>query len=496
MQTLFSGYSFGARLTLLVQRKPFVFLPIWLGAFFLAIWPAAVRLLWYDELLTYYGATAPNLTRFWAGITHFDFNPPLEYALVRMSLWIFGDTPFAVRLPSILAFIGATLILFWFTRVRSGGGFALITVGLLWSTGFLAFATQARPYALELLFGSLAFVAWTDAVSRQRWSAAHSLLCVAVAGLILSHCFAPIFLLPLVCGESVRTWDGRQKDRRIWMALLLPVPLLAFYISFLLKPGTVLFPLSSIATLATIGQFYKHICLSMLIPLALGVVAAVLLAPPRCPVTMHSLVPRHEWVCLLVGLVAPSVLVLYAMHGKMAWTDRYGILAAVPVTLLSELLLERLAKRSPTAALLGACLILVQFGAAYIVWGRPAAPQAAVALPPELPIVVANGGRFLELDHYESAEVVSRLYYLTDQAAATHAHSTIFEEFGELKQAYPVRARVMRYETFVDRHKHFLVVSVAGDSSQDWLMPKLKAQGARIAPVVGYSWLLDVKVNG
>jgi hypothetical protein len=29
-----------------------------------------------------------------------------------MSLWIFGDTPFAVRLPSILAFIGTTLILF------------------------------------------------------------------------------------------------------------------------------------------------------------------------------------------------------------------------------------------------------------------------------------------------------------------------------------------------------------------------------------------------
>jgi 4-amino-4-deoxy-L-arabinose transferase-like glycosyltransferase len=129
-----------------------------------------------------------------------------------MSLWIFGDTPFAVRLPSILAFIGTTLILFWFTWRRSGGGFALLTAGLLWSTGFLAFATQARPYALELLFGSLAFVAWTWAVSRQRWSLAHSLLCGALANLILTHCFARIPANLALHGRCPAKWRPYARE--------------------------------------------------------------------------------------------------------------------------------------------------------------------------------------------------------------------------------------------------------------------------------------------
>jgi 4-amino-4-deoxy-L-arabinose transferase-like glycosyltransferase len=59
-------------------------------------------MLWYDALLTYYGATAPTFDKFIAGITHFDFNPPLLYGLVRIILWLFGDSAYAVRLPSVL----------------------------------------------------------------------------------------------------------------------------------------------------------------------------------------------------------------------------------------------------------------------------------------------------------------------------------------------------------------------------------------------------------
>jgi hypothetical protein len=150
--------------------------------------------------------------RFWKGITHFDLLRATRIGIGSNESLDFWRYTFR-RAPSLDPRVYRNdADPFWFTWRRSGGGFALLTAGLLWSTGFLAFATQARPYALELLFGSLAFVAWTWAVSRQRWSLAHSLLCGALANLILTHCFARIPANLALHGRCPAKWRPYARE--------------------------------------------------------------------------------------------------------------------------------------------------------------------------------------------------------------------------------------------------------------------------------------------
>jgi hypothetical protein len=59
-----------------------------------------------------------------------------------------------------LAFLTAALVLFSFVRERADGGYALASVGFLYSSGFLVYATQARLYSLMLMFFSVAFLCW------------------------------------------------------------------------------------------------------------------------------------------------------------------------------------------------------------------------------------------------------------------------------------------------------------------------------------------------
>ncbi|MGH9581650.1 MAG: glycosyltransferase family 39 protein, partial [Bryobacteraceae bacterium] len=182
---------------------------------------SGARKMWNDELFTFYIAQAPSLGQMFHEI-RLDLNPPLEYLAVRGSLSVFGSNEYAARLPSMLAFFVASASLYWFMARRLSSAYGVLAVAVLWSTPFLYYATEARPYALVLAFFGIAMLAWVYRAETRRPKAALTVLALAVCGMMFSHFFAVFYLLPLGLAELVRGYRKRKIDFPVWAALIVP----------------------------------------------------------------------------------------------------------------------------------------------------------------------------------------------------------------------------------------------------------------------------------
>jgi hypothetical protein len=468
-----------------LDRRSGWFLPVWGLCYFVAAVPDARRPLWYDELLTYYTATASDLHQFIGRVLNADLNPPLAAVLARASVMALGDCPFAVRLPSLLAFFGAGLLVYAMARRRYGGAYGLAAMALLWSCGFFRYAVEARPYALVLFFFTFSVFCWVRATEQfgSRW--AHWGLMGGIAGMFMAHCFAPLFAASIGIGELVRTVCNKRIDRKIWLALLLPLPLALTYIPFVRGAHEILYPPEFQPTFLTPILFY---CLMVARPGILLLVPFVFLSAQ--PNRMHSpdIAGRHEMIVAITGLLTPVAIIAYSMCTQIAFWQRYGIGAAASLSLI---LIAAVAYRAKCDPAVGGAVALMMIAQFIVTSGlldqrhfeRSMAPGVHRNIRTDLPFVAASGLTFLEMDHRETPEFVRRLYYLTGrEAAVQYAHATIFEALPRMKRWLPVRANVQPYRAFVAVNRAFLVLATPG-YPEDWLLPKLQADGARIEPL-------------
>jgi hypothetical protein len=254
-----------------------------------------------------------------------------------------------------------------------------------------------------------------------------------------------------------------------------------------------------IASAATWWDFYAQVLTANLIPIGLGIAAALLVPKPQ---TAPAKTVITTWQAVFVGtaLLIPVLVIAYAMYAQMPFVDRYGIWIALPVTLLIVRLVEYISAAAPAAGLLAALLTFVFFCSNHIQLSRLSALRTQESstwlahIQPGLPIVAGSGAGFLQLGHGEPPNVVSRLYYLTDHQAAVYAHSTVYDEFGIIKQAYPLKGSVEPYEEFLATHKHFVVAALPNDP-QCWILAKLKADRASIKSFPGQPFLFEVTVH-
>src|SRR5579862_6762935 len=66
--------------------------------YFDVILRARSKLLWYDELITYYSCGLPDWHSTWAAaVRGADSNDPLFYVITRASEWLFGDGLVGIR---------------------------------------------------------------------------------------------------------------------------------------------------------------------------------------------------------------------------------------------------------------------------------------------------------------------------------------------------------------------------------------------------------------
>ena len=473
-----------SRLARLIDARPGCFLPLWILAYWVIVIPSARRPLWYDELHTYYIATAPTLGRLLESSLHADLNPPLSYLAVRGSVALFGDSPLSVRLPFLMAFLAAGLAMYEIVRPRFGGGYALLALGLSWSCGFLPYAVEARPYALALAFFSLAALGWLRAIAAERWGPAHWVLLTGLAGMLLSHCFAPLFAMAIGIGEIVRSIVQKRIDARIWRALLTPAIVALAYVPLIRNARGAIAPPALRASALSLVWIYPSILMALGPFLLLMLLGALIMPRPQGAAGLRRLIYRHEAAFGMATLLVPALLILYFIGAGGAFAPRYVSGVVLGVTLALTTLVAYKADRAPGFGVLAATLVLARFlvSGAYL---TPAVPSPAAStiyrsIRADLPFVAANGFTFLEMDNREATGFVRRLYYLSDPAAAfRYTHTNVFNGLIELPRWFPMRAHVLPYAAFVQDQRRFLVFSTPGYPA-DWLLAKLNHDGAEI----------------
>jgi 4-amino-4-deoxy-L-arabinose transferase-like glycosyltransferase len=182
----------------------------------------------YDESVTYlYFATLP-----WeqALATYtYPNNHLLHTALVKGAITVFGNDPWAIRLPALLAGIAIVPATYAVARVMYGGRAALLATAIVGSSGILTlYSTNARGYSIMVLAFLLLLL---TAARIQRGAARSEWIAFGVIGAI-GLWTIPVMLFPL---GAVSLWlalwallQGKNAElRRLGTALLIAFALAA-----------------------------------------------------------------------------------------------------------------------------------------------------------------------------------------------------------------------------------------------------------------------------
>ena len=469
----------------MAEQRPFLIF-VFLTACYVSLASANIHLLlWYDELFTYYIARQPTVEQMLQANFRIDLNPPLIYFLTRGMHALFGAGEAATRLPAAIGYWIGSAGIFLFLGKRAGYLTAACALALLWSSSLFAYATEARPYGILLGFFGTALVCWDAAVNGKHRGWALAGLAASTTGMMLSHIFAPVSIFPFCLAEAARWGNRKKSDWPVWAALVLPVGLVLVYIPWMRQFQTIAFPPAYQASFVKIPIFFARAFLSVIWPFTIAALLALLIALRS--IRRHSTY-RFTVADLGLGLgafAAPVIVNLLLMGSHGSFFPRYALIAGAAFYALLALAVIYFARRSSLAALVFLLVVLMSAlwrGNAFTgqVLAATAPNPALNALKPELPLVAASGLTFLEMNHYESRELVARLHLLLDRdSAMRYAHATLFEGYAGLLPYFPIRGTVAQFRDFAAQHRHFLVIGTA-DYPEDWLLPKLYAEHANV----------------
>ena len=454
---------------------------------YLALAAAPMRdILWHDELFTFYIAQSPSISSFLDIVRTWDWQPPLVFATAWLAQQIFGVNEFATRLPSLLAFYGGSMAVFFALKRRVGVLWAATPLLLFWFSFYFRYATEARPYGLMTGFFGLSLYSYLRATEegssphRSLWLLG---LLAGGAGMMLSHMLAPFSMMAFGIAELVRTVERRKIDWALWFVIVAPLGIATGYFSKMQNYQQNYFPQRFQASPQKIPTFYAKAVRYVLPSILLGIITAFVAGRfRRTHATQKQPAISKSQIALLLGMLLPPILVIaIIMRSAGAFWERYCITSAVAVYIVCGLGLAWLGNWQRRAGLTVVAILLVTGLVRTTSDYQGHAPLHLLEpVHPELPLVDTSGLAFLEMDHYERPPLLKRLFYLTDREAAIHyAHATLFENFGALKKDFPIRANVMPYIDFIRQNKHFLVFGPP-QYPEDWLLNKLKDDGASI----------------
>ena len=124
----------------------------------------------------------------------------LVYVLSRISMSIFGSTPFGLRFPSMLEFYFGSVAILLYVRRKAGLAFAAVAVLMLWAAApTLYYAVEARPYALIFLSFACLLLAWDTAITPQPRRLALFGVAASTLALAISACFCSVHPICICC---------------------------------------------------------------------------------------------------------------------------------------------------------------------------------------------------------------------------------------------------------------------------------------------------------
>ena len=404
-------------------------------------------------------------------------DPLVYHLLAHACTKIFGPTPLALRLPSILGFQLMQLCIFLATRRIAGPRAALIAMAFPALTATLFYAPEARPYGLLLGLYALTFLAWQTATqstpdlsSRPEVSRSEAgverpavpnrtpaliLLAVAIALTLNTHYFGILLLIPLCLAELARTLQRRRLDLPVILAILLGIA--GVYATLPFQPAASEFRKhyynAGAITLRAISQAYRSLFVSYsTAPLSIQRLAdalLVLFALALIALTLRRLrrptsitLPPAELTFLLALAALPLFGVLLAVFVTHSIEVRYVLGALIAISIFVAIDVEPwLRNRTAWPAILTLFILAILAGGIFRIRDENQKTKqdlAALILPPALKaqllalpdshLYIQDMGHFEVASYYEpDPQVRSRitLLYSSPEEIRYDRHDTV-----------------------------------------------------------------------
>ncbi len=189
---------------------------------------ASLKLLWADELITFYISRQSGLSGIWRALqAGADPNPPLMHVLVKGSTALLGGNALGMRVPAILCVLLAISAIWWMLRRWVRPVFALLGVLAFMATRGFDYAYVARSYAPMMGFAMAGLALWmlaSDLMGWRRLLALAGMAAALVMGLS-SNYYCVLAFFPIAVGEIV----GRRLRVGVWLAMAVAsLPLIAY----------------------------------------------------------------------------------------------------------------------------------------------------------------------------------------------------------------------------------------------------------------------------
>ena len=446
----------------------------------LAVIEAHSHLISRDEIYTWRISQAPTLRRMLALTRETNLHPPLHYLLQRWSLKLDLPRWLGSRLPNMIAGLITLLALFRFAAKRFGSTIAMTAAAAFLCSPAVDLAWQNQPYMLLLCALLLLLFAWEAAIAPDRtW---RSVVCVLLASLavVADHRTGVACLLPFAVGEVVRFRRSHRTDWPLWLCLFTPFLLGVIYQTRFLQTRSLTD--EYLPSLVMSWNIYGDLLYDFFFATAVCIFLLALLpflreAPAPRQRVLH---PEELAVLCAIALLPIVTLSFCAMVGiallvPCLIATRSRAPRVLSVFIFCTLVASVIQKASTEWAVGGT------YAAALFQTGR--VPIHLQDLNPSLPIVDASSATFVEMSDRESAQLVSRLYYLTDRNASLrysgYAISTFFASEEKTRESLGLDSHVSKLHDFVAQHPKFYMIA-AYPADDDWLPRKLADSGVNV----------------
>ncbi len=438
---------------------------------------ASRKPMWFDELCTFLPAILPSWDDLFAFYANGgDVHTPFTSVLVRASINLFGHSvppEISSRVPAILGYLTACICLFRILIRRTTALYALLAVLILACSRAKYYATEMRPYSLELGIAAFAILCWLEYHDRYRptWLAGFGLaLCTA----FLLHPFAIFLWIPFSLAELAK-W--RELGRMLWrvpaVMAIAAVPALPFLSPIIRAKRLMYQPHWSYPNLVTLfGAYQNYLAIPLAgvcISIAIWVLIRRWVSPPdaEAPLSRPALAPYSEQVLVIVLALVPVFAVAGAqvMHTGV-FNERYVLFVLDSIVIATTYFVFLASDGTPLLGVTMVCFFGIQFlGASYRdvrSFTNTPAPGAAVLSPPwiaaaeasQLPVVVQSWTVFPQIQVYGQPSLKSRAYFLTqDRLPDGRIYS---DDFSILNIGKPFGWPIADYHEFFKANHHFL----------------------------------------
>jgi len=427
-----------------------------------------------------------------------DLAPPLNTMLTRAIHLLVGEGPIATRLPAMVGFVVAGLVLFAFVRRRSNVLMGFTAAVMPTATVAWHYAQEARGYGLTMACFACALYGWSEAAAGRRAGAHLALMSVAMAAGMWAHYYFALALVPISIAEAVRQGSLRRFEYRPWLAItaacvaalpLLPLAAVASEqrTTFWAHSTTLEFGNTYAFILGPLTEGGPRHRLVAFAGLALTAAAAIATHVFRLNSSSRRL-ETHDLVLCLLCLLVPAGGVLLgswvgAFHYRYVVYAIVGLVAAVPLLLWSA---------SPTNRVVESLALLISLVFAISVALGPAKrnpsrdPLSARSLLTDLAargqdVVVTGGIQYLPIWYYLPPEAQPRVKYLADRDGELKTTGSDSIDRGYLALSRWTRVTVVPIGEFGQTDRHFFLYA-PGDNER-WAEERIRSWSPSITYV-------------